>query len=130
MLTLQVLEPDLDRFLCSRSLSVTWTSSCVSGPDFRMLSQLSQLLQDSDLTLSPRLLQCTSPSVQQEEFQATVDALQARGRYTQARQVAELAGLPVHHLLLGQVWDTVDFRSRLLWIEVCLFFNFELCVSV
>uniref|UniRef100_A0A3P8X6E9 SPG11 vesicle trafficking associated, spatacsin n=1 Tax=Cynoglossus semilaevis TaxID=244447 RepID=A0A3P8X6E9_CYNSE len=70
-----------------------------NGPDFRMLSQLSQLLQDSDLTLSPRLLQCTSPSVQQEEFQATVDALQARGRYTQARQVAELAGLPKYNMV-------------------------------
>uniref|UniRef100_A0A3P8X7B3 SPG11 vesicle trafficking associated, spatacsin n=1 Tax=Cynoglossus semilaevis TaxID=244447 RepID=A0A3P8X7B3_CYNSE len=79
-----------------------------SNPDFRMLSQLSQLLQDSDLTLSPRLLQCTSPSVQQEEFQATVDALQARGRYTQARQVAELAGLPL-------LQEVNSFRSKPQW---------------
>ena len=75
---------------------------CV-GPDFRKLSQLSQLLQGSEVSLSPRLLQCSSPSIQQEEFQVAVDALQARGRYSQARQVALLAGLPVHHLLLSQV---------------------------
>lgn len=75
---------------------------CV-GPDFRKLSQLSQLLQGSDVGLSPRLLKCTSPSVQQEEFQAAVEALQARGLYSQARQVARLAGLSVHRLLLSQV---------------------------
>lgn len=74
-----------------------------AGPDFRKLSQLSQLLQGTDVLLPPRLLQCTSPSVQQEEFLATVEALQARGRYSQARQVAQLAGLSVHGLLLSQV---------------------------
>lgn len=73
------------------------------GPDFKKLSQLSQLLQGTDVTLSPRLLQCTSPSVQQEEFLAAVEALQARGRYSQARDVAQLAGLSVHGLLLSQV---------------------------
>lgn len=76
----------------------------VPGLDFRKLSQLSQLLQGSDITLSPRLLQSTSASDQQEELQAIVDTLQARGRYAQARQVSQLAGLPVHSLLLSQVW--------------------------
>lgn len=78
------------------------------GPDIRKLSQLSQLLQGSEVELPPRLLQCTSASVQQEEFQAIVEALQARERYSQARQVAQLTGLPVHHLLLSQVWCTTQ----------------------
>uniref|UniRef100_A0AAQ4R0Y5 SPG11 vesicle trafficking associated, spatacsin n=1 Tax=Gasterosteus aculeatus aculeatus TaxID=481459 RepID=A0AAQ4R0Y5_GASAC len=78
-----------------------------NGPDFRKLSQLSMLLQGSEVNLSPRLLQCSSPSVQQEEFQAAVDALQAAGRYSQARQVALLAGLPVHRLLLNQLLQEV-----------------------
>ncbi|KAG7470446.1 hypothetical protein JOB18_007179, partial [Solea senegalensis] len=82
-----------------------------NGPDFRKLSQLSQLLQGSEVSLSPRLLQCTSPSVQQEEFQAAVDALQARGRYSQARQVAQLAGLPVQHLLLNQLLQEVNSQK-------------------
>lgn len=78
-----------------------------NGLDFRKLSQLSQLLQGSDITLSPRLLQSTSASDQQEELQAIVDTLQARGRYAQARQVSQLAGLPVHSLLLSQLQQEV-----------------------
>lgn len=35
-----------------------------------------------------------------------MEALQARGRYSQARQVSVLAGLPVHRLLLSQVRST------------------------
>uniref|UniRef100_UPI0037E77A2A spatacsin n=1 Tax=Semicossyphus pulcher TaxID=241346 RepID=UPI0037E77A2A len=87
-----------------------------NGPDFRKLSQLSQLLQGSEVSVSPRLLQCSSPSVQQEEFQAAVDALQARGRYSQARQVALLAGLPVHRLLLSQLLQEVSSqKSKRQW---------------
>ncbi|KAM8891916.1 spatacsin isoform 5-T5 [Spinachia spinachia] len=87
-----------------------------NGPDFRKLSQLSMLLQGSEVNLSPRLLQCSSPSVQQEEFQAAVDALQAAGRYSQARQVALLAGLPVHRLLLSQLLQEVNSqKSKQQW---------------
>ncbi|KAM3870218.1 spatacsin [Diretmus argenteus] len=82
-----------------------------NGPDFRKLSQLSQLLQGSEVSLSPRLLQSSSPSVQQEEYQAAVDSLQARGRYSQARQVALLAGLPVHRLLLSQLYQEVNSQK-------------------
>ncbi|XP_037306899.2 spatacsin isoform X2 [Pungitius pungitius] len=86
------------------------------GPDFRRLSQLSTLLQGSEVNLSPRLLQCSSPSVQQEEFQAAVDALQGAGRYEQARQVALLGGLPVHHLLLSQLLQEVNSqKSKQQW---------------
>ncbi|XP_078112486.1 spatacsin isoform X1 [Sander vitreus] len=87
-----------------------------NGPDFRKLSQLSQLLQGSEVGVSQRLLQCVSSSVQQEEFQAAVDALQARGRYAQARQVALLAGLPVHRLLLSQLLQEVNSqKSKRQW---------------
>ncbi|XP_047451855.1 spatacsin [Mugil cephalus] len=90
-----------------------------NGPDFRKLSQLSQLLQGSEVSLSPRLLQCSSPSIQQEEFQAAVDALQARGRYSQARQVALLAGLPVQGLLLSQLLQEVNsLRSKRQWARL------------
>ncbi|XP_056272671.1 spatacsin isoform X1 [Pseudoliparis swirei] len=87
-----------------------------NGPDFRKLSQLSQLLQGSEVSLSPRLLECSSPSVQQEEFQAAVDALQAGGRYGQARRVALLAGLPVQRLLLSQLHqEATSQRSKRQW---------------
>ncbi|XP_014827914.1 PREDICTED: spatacsin isoform X1 [Poecilia mexicana] len=87
-----------------------------NGPDFRKLSQLSQLLQGSGVTLSQSLLQCISPSVQQEEFQLIVDALQTGGCYSQARQVAVLAGLPVHRLLMSQLLQEVNFhKSKWRW---------------
>ncbi|XP_026220471.1 spatacsin isoform X2 [Anabas testudineus] len=87
-----------------------------NGPDFKKLSQLSELLQGSGVSLSPRLLQPCSPSVQQEEFQAAVDALQAGGRYSQARQVAVLAGLPVHRLLLSQLLQEANSqKSKRQW---------------
>ncbi|KAM8860537.1 spatacsin [Synchiropus picturatus] len=87
-----------------------------NGPDFKKLSQLSQVLHGSDVSVPPRLLQSSSPSVQQEEFQATVDALQTLGRFTQARQVAVLAGLPIHRLLLNQLLQEVNAqKARRQW---------------
>ncbi|XP_037539687.1 spatacsin [Nematolebias whitei] len=83
-----------------------------TGPDFRKLSQLSQLLQGLEVKLPSRLLQCTSSSVQQEELQLIVDALQTRGLYSHAREVALLAGLPVHQLLLNQVSQEVNSQRR------------------
>ncbi|XP_077371965.1 spatacsin isoform X2 [Festucalex cinctus] len=87
-----------------------------SGPDFRKLSQLSDLLQGSGVCVSPRLLQCNSSSLQQEEFQATVDALQANGFYEQARSVATLAQLPVQRLLMCQLIQELELqRSKRQW---------------
>ncbi|KAF3855403.1 hypothetical protein F7725_023458 [Dissostichus mawsoni] len=84
-----------------------------NGPDFRKLSELSELLQGSEVSLPPRLLQCTSPSVQQEELQAVVDALQEAGRFREARQGAMLGGLPTHTLLLTQ--DVNSQKSKRQW---------------
>lgn len=96
-----------------------------NGPDFRKLSQLSQALQGSDVSLSRRLLQCTFPSDQQEELQALVDALQSRGLYSQARQVSQLAGLPVHRLLLSQLDQEVSsLREKRHWKRLETRLNF------
>ncbi|KAK1887783.1 Spatacsin [Dissostichus eleginoides] len=87
-----------------------------NGPDFRKLSELSELLQGSEVSLPPRLLQCTSPSVQQEELQAVVDALQEGGRFREARQGAMLGGLPTHTLLLTQLLQDVNSqKSKRQW---------------
>ncbi|XP_071396298.1 spatacsin [Centroberyx affinis] len=82
-----------------------------NGPDFRKLSQLSELLQGSEVSVSPRLLQSVSSSVQQEELQAAVERLQAAGRYGRARRVAQLAGLPGHRLLLRQLVQEVNSQK-------------------
>ncbi|XP_061138808.1 spatacsin [Syngnathus typhle] len=87
-----------------------------SGPDFKKLSQLSDLLQGSGVCVRPKLLQCNSSSVQQEEFQATIDALQASGFYAQARSVATLAQLPVQRLLMCQLVQELELqRSKRQW---------------
>lgn len=96
-----------------------------NGPDFRKLSQLSQVLQGSGVALPPQLLHCTSPSDQQEELQAIVDALQSRGRYAQARQVSQIAGLPVHRLLLSQLDQEVNsLRDKRQWRRLETRLNF------
>ncbi|XP_038130173.1 spatacsin isoform X2 [Cyprinodon tularosa] len=87
-----------------------------NGPDFRKLSKLSQLLQGSGVTLPQRLLHSTPPSIQEEEFAIIVDTLQSRGCYSQARQVAELAGLPVDRLLLSQLLQEANVhKTRWQW---------------
>ncbi|XP_041852171.1 spatacsin isoform X2 [Melanotaenia boesemani] len=87
-----------------------------NGPDFRKLSQLSQLLQGSGVNVAPKLLQCSAPSIQHDEFQLIVDALQTRGCYIQARKVAQLAGLPIHRLLLSQLLQEVTCqRTKRQW---------------
>ncbi|TNN00676.1 hypothetical protein fugu_011922 [Takifugu bimaculatus] len=74
------------------------------------LHRLLQLLADVDKLLK------SNASVQQEEFQAIVEALQARGRYSQARQVAQLAGLSIQQLLLSQLLQEVNSqRSKRQW---------------
>ncbi|XP_057692628.1 spatacsin [Corythoichthys intestinalis] len=90
-----------------------------SGPDFRKLSQLSEILQGSGVGVSPRLLQCDWSSIQQDEFQATVVALQARGLYERARRVAMLAQLPVQQLLMCQLIEELALeRSKRQWSRV------------
>ncbi|XP_061669465.1 spatacsin isoform X2 [Syngnathoides biaculeatus] len=87
-----------------------------NGPDFRKLSRLSDLLQGSGVAVSPRLLQCNSASIQQEELQATVDALQARGFYARAQSVATVAQLPVQRLLMCQLAQELALqRSKRQW---------------
>ncbi|XP_073798479.1 spatacsin isoform X2 [Danio rerio] len=74
-----------------------------NGPDFRLLSELSQLLCETPVCVSSRLLDCYSPSVLQEECVRIMEELQDAGLYMQARRVAELAELPAHTLIINQL---------------------------
>ncbi|KAM4619363.1 spatacsin isoform 2-T2 [Polymixia lowei] len=87
-----------------------------NGPDFKKLSRLSQVLQGSSVALPHRLLQTCSPDLLQEEYQATVKHLQDQGLFSKARQVAELADLPVHSLLINQLLqDVKSQKAKLQW---------------
>uniref|UniRef100_A0A8C8JD16 Spatacsin C-terminal domain-containing protein n=1 Tax=Oncorhynchus tshawytscha TaxID=74940 RepID=A0A8C8JD16_ONCTS len=74
-----------------------------NGPDFKKLSFLSQVLQDTSVSLSPRLLESYSPDILQGECQNMLEKLQDSGLFHKARQVAELAGLPIDSLVINEV---------------------------
>uniref|UniRef100_A0A674AYM2 SPG11 vesicle trafficking associated, spatacsin n=1 Tax=Salmo trutta TaxID=8032 RepID=A0A674AYM2_SALTR len=74
-----------------------------NGPDFKKLSFLSQVLQDTSVSLSPRLLESYSPDILQGECQSMLEKLQDSGLFHKARQVAELAGLPIDSLVINEV---------------------------
>lgn len=74
-----------------------------NGPDFKKLSLLSQILADTPVPLSPCLLEnCTTKSLQRE-CQRMLEELQDLGLFPQARKVAELAGLPIDHLIINEL---------------------------
>lgn len=75
---------------------------CV-GPDFKTLSQLSQVLQGTPVSLSPQLLEGYSRDVLQKECQKMLQELQALGYFRHARQVADLAGLSIDDLIITEV---------------------------
>uniref|UniRef100_A0A8C8JFA4 Spatacsin C-terminal domain-containing protein n=1 Tax=Oncorhynchus tshawytscha TaxID=74940 RepID=A0A8C8JFA4_ONCTS len=74
-----------------------------NGPDFKKLSFLSQVLQDTSVSLSPRLLESYSPDILQGECQNMLEKLQDSGLFHKARQVAELAGLPIDSLVINEL---------------------------
>ncbi|KAJ7998352.1 hypothetical protein DPEC_G00221810 [Dallia pectoralis] len=87
---------DMDRLLKS------------NGPDFKKLSLLCKALQDTSVSLSPRLLESYSPDVLRSECQGMLEQLQARGLFRPARQVAELAGLPIDSLVISELLQDLN----------------------
>lgn len=55
------------------------------------------------MSLSPRLLESYSPDILQGECQNMLEKLQDSGLFHKARQVAELAGLPIDSLVINEV---------------------------
>ncbi|XP_063053178.1 spatacsin isoform X2 [Engraulis encrasicolus] len=98
----------------------------VNGPDVKMLSQLSQILQGTPVCLSPLLLERNSPDVLQGECQRMLQELQALGYFSQARQVADLAHLSIDTLVITELqqhmqtlknihkWERKDVRLAFL----------------
>ncbi|XP_067293056.1 spatacsin [Pseudorasbora parva] len=74
-----------------------------NGLDFKKLSQLSQVLADTPVPLSPCLLEDYSSAGLQRESRRMMDELQDLGLFTQARRVAELAELPIDCLIINEL---------------------------
>ncbi|KAG9341188.1 hypothetical protein JZ751_019627 [Albula glossodonta] len=80
-----------------------------NGPDFKKLSLLSQILQDTPVSLSRCLLENGSTDVLQGECLRMLEQLQESGLFSQSRQVAELAGLPIDGVVINELLQ--DLRS-------------------
>ncbi|XP_055048044.2 spatacsin isoform X1 [Misgurnus anguillicaudatus] len=87
-----------------------------NGPDFKKLSQLSQVLSDTPVLLSPCLLEDYSTSGLQGECRKMLEQLQDMGLFTQARKVAQLAELPIDCLIITELLrDLSALKAKRQW---------------
>ncbi|XP_076863202.1 spatacsin [Brachyhypopomus gauderio] len=87
-----------------------------NGPDFKKLSQLSQILSETPVCLSPCLLEDYSTACLQGECQSTLEKLQDLGLFSQARKVAELAGLPIDRLIINELLQDLEMlKTKRQW---------------
>lgn len=86
-----------------------------TGPDLKKLSALSAILKDSPVSISRTLLSSYSLERFQEECQRILEQLQESSSFAVARNVAELAALPVDNVVIQEVpWS----RAFLIFIPV------------
>ncbi|KAL4622742.1 spatacsin isoform X1 [Arapaima gigas] len=87
-----------------------------NGPDFKKLSLLSEILQDTPVPLSPSLLEKYSSEALQGECSRIVEQLQACGLFSQARQVSELGSLPIDTLVISELLQELQgLRVKRQW---------------
>ncbi|XP_036390743.1 spatacsin [Megalops cyprinoides] len=87
-----------------------------NGPDFKKLSLLGQILQDTPVSLSHCLLESSSTEVLQGECLHMLEQLQESGFFSQARQVAELAGLPIDGVVVNELLqDLRGLKAKRQW---------------
>lgn len=87
-----------------------------NGPDFRKLSQLSQVLSDTPVPLSACLLDDYSSAGLQDECRTIMQQLQDLGLFTQARTVAQLAELPFDCLIINELLrDLCAHKQKRQW---------------
>ncbi|XP_007231256.3 spatacsin [Astyanax mexicanus] len=82
-----------------------------NGPDFKKLSQLSQILAETPVCLSSCLLEDYTPESLQGECQSMLEELQELGLFSQARRVAELAGLPIDRLIVNELLRDLEVQK-------------------
>ncbi|XP_072528335.1 spatacsin isoform X2 [Salminus brasiliensis] len=82
-----------------------------NGPDFKKLSQLSQILAETPVCLSSCLLEDYTLESLQGECQSMLEKLQDLGLFSQARRVAELAGLPIDRLIVNELLRELEVQK-------------------
>uniref|UniRef100_A0A5F9CIS3 SPG11 vesicle trafficking associated, spatacsin n=1 Tax=Oryctolagus cuniculus TaxID=9986 RepID=A0A5F9CIS3_RABIT len=73
------------------------------GPDVKKLYALSQILKDTSIAISHRIITSYSIENFQHECRSILERLQTDGQFALARRVAELAELPVDNLVIKEV---------------------------
>ncbi|XP_062849138.1 spatacsin [Trichomycterus rosablanca] len=87
-----------------------------NGPDFKKLSELSQILADTPVPLSPCLLENYTTETLQAECQKMLEMLQKLGLFSQARRVVELAGLPIDQLIINELLHDLEvLKAKRQW---------------
>ncbi|XP_067827395.1 spatacsin [Heptranchias perlo] len=87
-----------------------------NGPDFQKLSMLSQLLQDTSISIDHTLLVDYSTETLQDVCGQILNQLQKKGLFALARQVAGLAELPVDNLVIHEVTQELqNLKQRGQW---------------
>lgn len=91
-------------------LSLLLFSFLGAGPDLKKLSALGAILKDSPTSISRTLLSNYSFERFQEECQRILEQLQESSSFSVARNVAELAALPVDNVVIQEVpWSPAFF---------------------
>nr|XP_005999754.1 PREDICTED: spatacsin isoform X1 [Latimeria chalumnae] len=79
-----------------------------NGPDFKKLSSLSQLLQETSISINTAILANYSTDILQNECRRILGQLQEKGLFSLARQVAELAELPIDNLVINELIQELE----------------------
>ncbi|XP_028679448.2 spatacsin isoform X1 [Erpetoichthys calabaricus] len=86
------------------------------GPDFKKLSILSQILQDTTILIDLSLPKNYSTEALQKECQKILEQLLDAGLFALAGQVADLADLPVDRLVINQLLQELQtLKERKQW---------------
>uniref|UniRef100_A0A8C9EUA4 SPG11 vesicle trafficking associated, spatacsin n=1 Tax=Pavo cristatus TaxID=9049 RepID=A0A8C9EUA4_PAVCR len=87
-----------------------------TGPYVKKLCALSEVLKDSSVSISRSMLTSCTPETFQDECSSILEQLQEQGLFPLARQVAELAELPVDSVVTREVdtgeWEREQIRAK------------------
>ncbi|XP_028926143.1 spatacsin isoform X3 [Ornithorhynchus anatinus] len=83
------------------------------GPDLKKLCELSQILKETSIVISPAVLASYSPENFERECRSILEKLQGDGQFALARKVAELAELPVDSLVVEEVVREMQTLERI-----------------
>nr|XP_056721708.1 spatacsin [Euleptes europaea] len=83
------------------------------GPDMKKLSALCWILKDSSISISRAILSCCTPENLSNECRRILEQLQERSWFSKAREVAEMADLPVDHVVVQEMLQNLHLLNEI-----------------